>query len=286
MTDFVEGSKFKTLEHSFEHKLNPSLNTIIRFDLKSFHTLKTKVYPIWDFKLHYLLTKTVFDICNTELRGMWKIIYHQSDEITVVLDNFKYINPERDQSVFVDFPFSGRTNKLLTAVLSSRFWIFLYKNMKEMERTAFDVENKAYELMHNIVSKNTKKEIKNSNWIFENIAFFKGCDINICQTDLEGVKENLAWRRQDAIRNSKSGLAQYFFSHKQLHGKSNNEQIEMVEKEYGIKWMELPSFIKRGLIICESNKWFETSGFYESDEFTKEIEDLICNIVFESRLGK
>lgn len=53
------------------------------------------------------------------------------------------------------------------------------------------------------------------------------------------------WREMDASRNSISMLAHYNFSNKELHGKSNNDKIKMLE-EKDIYWGNYPSYIKRG----------------------------------------
>jgi tRNA(His) 5'-end guanylyltransferase len=49
----------------------------------------------------------------------------------------------------------------------------------------------------------------------------------------------LLFRQRDHIRNSISGYAQYYFSHKELTGKNSDEKIEMMLNKYKFNWHEL-----------------------------------------------
>lgn len=60
------------------------------------------------------------------------------------------------------------------------------------------------------------------------------------------VVNYFVWRQQDASRNSIQGLAQAHFSHKQLHGLNINELQELLFREKGINWNDLPIEQKRG----------------------------------------
>jgi len=59
----------------------------------------------------------------------------------------------------------------------------------------------------------------------------------------------LIWRESDAVRNSISMLAQYHFSHHQLHGKSTSQIQDMLMQEHGINWNDTSPNWKRGAYI-------------------------------------
>lgn len=54
------------------------------------------------------------------------------------------------------------------------------------------------------------------------------------------------WRENDAYRNSVSMLAQAYFSHKELQGKSSAEMQEMYYQKTGKNYNDLESHLKRG----------------------------------------
>ena len=62
---------------------------------------------------------------------------------------------------------------------------------------------------------------------------------------LKDAADVLVWRQEDAIKNAVSMGASAYYSHKQLHGKSSREKIEMMA-EKGIIWNDFPEFFKSG----------------------------------------
>jgi len=73
---------------------------------------------------------------------------------------------------------------------------------------------------------------------------------------LEEASNTLVWRELDATKNSISMVAQHYYSHNQLHGKSGKEKQEMLFQK-GINWNDfLPKF-KRGSYICRVNKFIK-----------------------------
>lgn len=57
------------------------------------------------------------------------------------------------------------------------------------------------------------------------------------------------WRGSDCSRNSVSSLAQSYFSHKQLHGKSVSAMQDMLMLEHGINWNDIETRYKRGICV-------------------------------------
>lgn len=73
------------------------------------------------------------------------------------------------------------------------------------------------------------------------------CRIFNVPTLSEGINQ-FVWREKDATKNSVSMLARKHFSHKELHRKSSNEMIYLLEQK-GVFWAEMPSEFKRGTYI-------------------------------------
>lgn len=92
--------------------------------------------------------------------------------------------------------------------------------------------------------------------------------------DHEEVVNYFVWRYFDAIRNSKSMLAQSLYSPKQLNGKNTTEQQQM-SLEKGVDWESLPFACKSGsFVVKDENDWI----IKESPVFSKE-RDVILNLL-------
>ena len=59
------------------------------------------------------------------------------------------------------------------------------------------------------------------------------------------------WRYRDAVKNSIQMAAQEVFSHKELQGKNQSEQLSMLEEEL-IIWGDYPPFFKEGVFVKRS----------------------------------
>lgn len=64
------------------------------------------------------------------------------------------------------------------------------------------------------------------------------------------VANYFLWRQKDCIRNSITSFAQAFYSHKELHGKSTKNRLEML-KETGVNWEQLPTLHKFGVLVSK-----------------------------------
>lgn len=61
------------------------------------------------------------------------------------------------------------------------------------------------------------------------------------------------WRELDATKNSVQAAAQFYFSHKELHGKHEGEQQEMLFQK-GINWNDYPARFKRGSYVRRTER--------------------------------
>ena len=57
------------------------------------------------------------------------------------------------------------------------------------------------------------------------------------------------WREKDAVRNSIQGLGQHYFSHNRLNKVTCDEIQDLLWKEQGVNWNDLPDNLKRGTYI-------------------------------------
>lgn len=72
--------------------------------------------------------------------------------------------------------------------------------------------------------------------------------------NLEECANAFLWRELDATKNAITMLAQTYFSHKQLHGVSGDEKQEMLFREHGINFNDMPAFFKRGTLVRRENE--------------------------------
>lgn len=69
----------------------------------------------------------------------------------------------------------------------------------------------------------------------------------------EEVSNYFVWRQRDAEKNSVAMLAQWYFSHKQLHRKNGSEMQDMLMLEKGINWNDLDTWKKRGWCVTRKS---------------------------------
>lgn len=82
------------------------------------------------------------------------------------------------------------------------------------------------------------------------LAFF---DSRVFQIPFKTEVENyFIWRQQDTVRNSIQSASQSVYSEKELHGKSTDQQQELLFQK-GINWNDYPTKYKRGRMILKSN---------------------------------
>lgn len=68
---------------------------------------------------------------------------------------------------------------------------------------------------------------------------------------LQDAADVFVWRQEDAIKNAITMAAGAYYSHKELHGKSSRDKIEMMRAK-GKEWSEFPEFFKSGTFAIRS----------------------------------
>jgi len=88
------------------------------------------------------------------------------------------------------------------------------------------------------------------------VAFNEGIDLSpalfdsrVFNVPKEEVVNYFVWRQQDATRNSIQMLGQFYFSHKQLHGKNVSNIQDMLMESHGQNWNDLDTWKKRGFCV-------------------------------------
>jgi len=179
------GRMKQNYESVFKYKLPERMPVIIRLDGKAFHTLTAKAEKPFDNYFIEMMNGTAKYLCE-QIQGV-QLAYIQSDEISLLLHNYKNLN---SQSWF-----NNEIQKMcsISAGLASSFFTLNYN----------------YELN-----------------LFENKRYvqFDSCCFVLPENE---VTNYFIWRQKDWGRNSIQMLAQSLYSHKELQEKNNSELQEM-----------------------------------------------------------
>lgn len=245
-----------------DYKLTPNSYVIAMLDGRSFSKLiKNKYKKPFDNTFVRIMNE-VAEYLVKNIQGA-KFAYTQSDEISILITDFD--TPETDAA------FGYRICKLqsiLAAMAASKFNQLallydieprLYDNCKE------DCESTIY------CSEDVIEELKN-----QKLAEF---DCKVWSVpDYNTAFCHFLWRQNDCIRNSKQQTAQTYLSHKELMGKSADEQVDFLLSEKNIDWNSFDQSLKYGRLIYKERRLFknycidnETAGL-DGVSVTKMVE--------------
>ena len=210
----------------------------IRLDGKAFHTFTKGFKKPFDEVLIKSMQETMKYLCEN-IQGC-VLSYSQSDEITLILVDYKNLNS------YAWFDYEVQKMCSVSASMATMaFNKFFYKNVEEYSESVavlqdFDIEKKYLEKLEKAIEKG---------------AMF---DARVFNIPKEEVTNLIYWRQLDAIRNSIQMVGQANFSHKQLQHKSCNDIQNMLLTEKDINWNNFPTTMKRGSCciknrgVCES----------------------------------
>lgn len=202
---------------------------IIRLDGKAFHTFTRGFTRPFDANLSDAMIETMQHLCEN-IQGC-VLGYTQSDEITLVLVDYKNLNSE----AWFDY----NVQKLCSIAASMATLAFNRSFSQILEQ---------HKMLGNTLEYQAKK------LALEKGAMFDARCFNIPK---EEVANCLIWRQQDATRNSIQMVAQANFSHKKLQGLNTNQLQELLFAEKGINWNDFDTHFKRGACCIR--------GIYEED---------------------
>ena len=93
----------------------------------------------------------------------------------------------------------------------------------------------------------------------------------------EEVANYFVWRQRDAEKNSVAMLAQWHFSHKQLHRKNGSDMQDMLMLEKGVNWNDIDTWKKRGWCVKREHVVMTVGEFETSGGSIKTLSDVELN---------
>lgn len=250
----------------------------IRIDGKAFHTFTRGFDRPFDQVLIESMQQTTKYLCEN-IQGC-VLGYTQSDEITLILVDYKNLNS--------DAWFDYEVQKMCSIAASMATMAF-----NRSFARAFDAWGKAHCPDWDLggtfepIDEKIDKLCSAYNCAKQRGAMF---DARVFNIPKEEVANLIYWRQIDASRNSVQMVGQANFSHRELHGKSCSDIQDMLMNEKGINWNDFPTHQKRGSCCVKMpftvnantssesirNKWFIDLGIpIFKGENRKYIDDLI-----------
>lgn len=222
-------------------KLMRRTPVVCRIDGKAFHTFTRGFQKPFDDILISSMQDTMKYLCEN-IQGC-VLGYTQSDEITLVLVDYKKLN----SSAWFDYEVqkmcsisASMATMAFNKAFEKAFNEWGYENLPDwgMGGTNEPVDENLMKLCEVY----DKAQIKG--------AMFDSRVFNIPK---EEVTNCLFWRQDDASKNSIQMVGQANFSHKELQGKSCNDIQNMLLTEKNINWNDLPTYKKRGSCCIKEN---------------------------------
>jgi tRNA(His) guanylyltransferase len=181
--------------------------TILRLDGKAFHTYTKGLKKPFDGELFEDIDAAIIAMMP-QIQGA-VLAYTQSDEISILLCDFA----QPTTSAWFD----GNLQKVCSvsaSIMTAEFNKLRWKRVYEMERA------------NNMEMSLQDRQIMKLNFPKLDTAYFDARVFTIA--DRIEVMNYFIWRNQDCSRNSVSMVAQSFFSHKELQGKSTPAMHDML----------------------------------------------------------
>ena len=209
-----------------------------RIDGKAHHSFTRGFKRPFDEVYIKSMQKTAKYLCEN-IQGV-VLSYQQSDEITLILVDYKEFNT----SPYFDY----EVQKLCSVIASMATMAF---------NKFFAEETNEYRVRMKYDGDGYLDKDEYNQYVAYNKAISKGSmfDARVFNIPKEEVTNLLYWRQLDATRNSIQMVGQANFSHKELHGKSCNMIQDMLMTEKNINWNDFPTHQKRG--SCCIKKQYE-----------------------------
>lgn len=214
-----------------KYRLTRRTPVIIRIDGKAFHTFTRGFDRPFDEVLGNAMVKTMEYLCENIQGCIFG--YVQSDEISLVLSDYKKLNS--------DAWFGYEVQKMCSIAASMATMAFNRYFMNEC--SAWFNETVEWDDIDNF-DEHTKKLFNAYTKACEKGAMF---DARVFNIPKEEVVNCIYWRQLDAARNSVQMVGQANFSHNELQNKSCNVIQDMLFEQKGINWNDYPTRWKRGV---------------------------------------
>ena len=228
------GTRMKTFyEEIPKTKLMRRCPVAIRIDGKAFHTFTRGFNKPFDEVLIESMQETMRYLCEN-IQGC-VLGYTQSDEITLILVDYKKLN----SSAWFDYEVQKMCSiaASMATMAFNRFFMYEYEEFNRWvnEGNPTDEDRRLNDIYYDAMCKG---------------AMFDARCFNIPK---EEVTNLIYWRQLDASRNSIQMVGQANFSHKELQNKSCNQIQDMLMEQKGINWNDLPTYQKRGACCIKNS---------------------------------
>lgn len=221
----------------------------IRLDGKAFHSFTRGFQKPFDHVLISAMQRTMKALCEN-IQGC-VFGYTQSDEITLILTDYKKLN----SSAWFDYEVQKMCSvaaSMATMYFNKFFTEEAYK-VRPDDRRLPDAEEGEYKaILYRAAEKG---------------AMFDARCFNIPK---EEVANLLYWRQLDATRNSIQMVGQKYFTHKELQGVSCNQIQNKLLTEKDVNWNDFKPHLKRGT-CCYKQLTFVVD---EREPFEKQVPKL------------
>ena len=249
------GNRMKEYYESIpKTKLMRRTPVAIRIDGKAFHTFTRGFEKPFDRVLIKSMQETMKYLCEN-IQGC-VLGYTQSDEITLILVDYKNLN----SSAWFDYEVqklcsvaASMATMAFNRICADKVKEFIYNDGKNYENNFEE-----YKLCH----------------VYKKAAY-KGAmfDARAFNIPKEEVTNLIYWRQVDAKRNSIQSVGQAYFSHKELDKKSSDMIQCMLFEERGVNWNDYPTHLKRGSCCVKNKIVIESDGVVT----TAQISDTKAN---------
>jgi len=226
------GARMKSYENCYRIYLPKRQAVIVRIDGRAFHSFTKGFNRPYDTLFAQCMRETAKQLCEN-ISGC-VLGYTQSDEISLVLVDYKNINTE---------PWFGNNLQKIVSISASMATLFFNKNFVSLyakEVSHFYGSNGSYE------SNEYKRLQTHSNAFYDKMAVF---DARAFILPREEVANYIYWRQLDCVRNSIQLAGQAYFSQKQLQNKNCDQIQEMLWQEHQVNWSKYPTWFKNGVAI-------------------------------------
>lgn len=258
----------KRMKENYEqvpkYRLMRRTPVIIRIDGKAFHSFTRGFQKPFDEVLGRAMTRTMEYLCENIQGCIFG--YKQSDEISLVLSDYKKLNS--------DAWFDYEVQKMCSIAASMATMAFNKFFVQEVN--TFYSDHVIDRIDDGVTSYEFDTIEHEYLWKKYYDSVDKGAmfDARVFNIPKEEVVNCIYWRQLDAARNSVQMVGQANFSHKELQGKSCKVIQEMLHEQKSINWNDYPTEWKRG--VC----WTREKGLdYEmpmlKGEDRKYLEDLV-----------
>lgn len=223
-------------------KLIRRMPVAMRLDGRAFHTFTRGFQKPFDPVLIKAMQKTTKYLCENIQGCMFG--YTQSDEITLILVDYKNLN--------TDAWFGYEVQKMCSIAASMATLAFNKYFAEEVNNWGEATFPDWHEGGTNYPEELDENKLALSTIYFRAIEKGAMFDCRVFNIPKEEVTNLVYWRQLDAARNSVQMVGQANFSHSELQKKTCNMIQDMLHEQKGINWNDFPAYLKRGSAIVKN----------------------------------